>query len=179
MNKIAINNEVKYPVRAKEFVSGESFSYLGRNYRLKVSEGVSLVELKAGYLAVSIPNKGKNDDAKLIRMLLTDWYMKHAKIKLTERVKRFSKVMEIKPGSISVKHLNSQWGSCTKDGDLNFNWRIIMAPLRLVDYVVIHELCHLTIHDHSKEFWQLLERYLPEYKDNKEELRKIGGLLIL
>jgi predicted metal-dependent hydrolase len=78
-----------------------------------------------------------------------------------------------------VKNLNSQWGSCTKDGTLSFNWRIVMAPLRLVDYVVVHELCHLTYHDHSKEFWQLLERFLPEWKELKEELRQTGALLVI
>jgi len=179
MNKIAINNEVKYPVRPKEFVNGESFAYLGRTYRLKILNGSSHVEFKGGYFRVSVPNKGKPDEAKLVKILLTEWYMEHAKTKLQERVRRFAQVMEVKHFGLTVKSLASQWGSCTKDGDLNFNWRIIMAPLRLVDYVVIHELCHLTYHDHSKEFWQLLERYLPECKELKEELRRTGALLTL
>ena len=179
MNKIAINNQVKYPVRPKEFVSGEAFAYLGRNYRLKVAEGISRVELKNGYFLVTIPNKGKAGDARLIRTLLTEWYMQHARLKLAERVKRYAGIMDIKSYGLTVKSLSSQWGSCSKDGTLQFNWRIVMAPLRLVDYVVCHELCHLTCHDHSKEFWQLLERYLPEWKELKEELRQTGALLTI
>ncbi len=179
MNKIAINNQVKYPVRPKEFVSGEAFAYLGRNYRLKVSDGSSRVELKNGYFMVTIPNKGKADDAKLIRTLLIEWYMHHARQKLAERVKRYAGIMDIKSYGLTVKSLNSQWGSCSKDGTLSFNWRIVMAPLRLLDYVVVHELCHLTYHDHSKEFWQQLERYLPDWRELKEELRQTGALLVI
>ena len=179
MNKIAINNQVKYPVRPKEFVSGEAFAYLGRNYRLKVADGLSRVELKNGYFMVTIPNKGKAGDARLIRTLLTEWYMHHARQKLAERVKRYAGIMDIKSYGLTVKSQSSLWGSCTKDGTLSFNWRIVMAPLRLVDYVVCHELCHLTYHDHAKEFWQLLERYLPEWKELKEELRQTGALLVI
>jgi predicted metal-dependent hydrolase len=179
INKIAINNQVKYPVRAKEFISGEAFAYLGRNYRLKVLKGIPGVELKQGCFIVRVPDKGDNGAPALIRELLIEWYIGHAGIKLKERVQRHAKVMGVKHSGLNVKSLTSQWGGCGKDGALSFNWRIIMAPLRLVDYVVIHELCHITYHDHSREFWLLLERYLPEWKELKEELRQTGALLVM
>ena len=177
LSKIAFNNEVKYPVRPREFVSGESFAYLGRHYRLKVDPGVARTELRGGYLQVTVPNHGRADEAALVRLLLREWFMERARLKLNERVKRLARRLAVDCGRVTVKDLRSRWGSCAHDGGLVFNWRIVMAPLRLIDYVILHELCHLTHHDHSPEFWQLLERRLPDALALKEELRRVGALL--
>lgn len=179
ISKMKSNDTVRYPLKSKEYVSGESFSYLGRNYRLKVLQGKPQpVELKNGRFYVWVENSGeeREDD---IRTALTAWYKEHARDKLHDRARMYSDRVGVSYRTVKVKDMKSQWGSCTKGGDIHFNWRIVMAPMRIVDYVVIHELCHREHHDHSPEFWRLLGRILPEYKDRKEWLRVNGALLNL
>ena len=76
-----------------------------------------------------------------------------------------------------MKTLKQRWGSCTKDGALVFNWKIILAPIGIVDYVVVHELCHLIHHDHSADFWKLMARMMPDYPERKEWLRVNGAMM--
>ena len=82
--------------------------------------------------------------------------------------------MGVNPASAGVKGYKSRWGSCHSDGRVYFNWRIIVAPHSIVDYVVAHELCHLVHHDHSKKFWKLLGTIIPDYAERKEWL-KVNG----
>lgn len=179
INKIKTNEAVRHPTKPKEYVSGEAFSYLGRNYRLKIVEGTKRpVELKNGRFYVYVPVHEKNRE-KLIQSALDDWYSSHAKRKLRSRVEMYADRVGVSFNNIRVKKLKSRWGSCTKEGNINFNWRIIMAPMSIVDYVVVHELCHLKYHNHSKDFWKLLGQMIPDYKERKEWLRVNGALLLV
>ena len=81
--------------------------------------------------------------------------------------------------TVKVKDLKSLWSSCTKIGNIHFNWRIVMSPISIVDYVIVHELCHREIYNHSPDFWRLLGRILPDYRERKEWLRVNGALLTL
>lgn len=181
ISKLKFNEEVQYPHKAKEYVSGESFPYLGRNYRLKVIAGkTDTVGLLNGRFVVTVKKRTADATDLVIKELLTQWYIEHAASKLKERLKRYEERIGVSSnGKIKIKSLKRQWGSCTKDGTMNFNWRIIIAPISIVDYVVVHELCHLIQHDHSKEFWRLLKRAMPDYKERKEWLRVNGALLDL
>ncbi len=178
LSKIKFNQEVKYLHKPKEFVSGEAFQYLGKNYRLKVITGEDEgVELKNGRLNVRIlGGNGVPCDEK-VKSLLTGWYVERAVKKLKERVLRHSLRLGVSFGELRIKTLKRQWGSCSKKGDLVFNWRIIIAPIAIVDYVVVHELCHRLFHDHSKEFWTLMHRVMPDYRGKKEWLRVNGALM--
>ena len=175
--KINIHKELQ-PASLKKFVSGESFSYLGRNYRLKISTGAfEPVKLVYGRLTVTVPGGKQNTDA--IRNALIHWYKEKAEAKLTEKVSRYIDVIGVTPKSIGIKSYKSRWGSCSAKGKIDFNWKIIMAPNRIVDYVVAHELCHLKQHDHSPKFWKLVERNIPEYLSCKEWLKVNGRKLDL
>lgn len=179
ISKKKSNDAVRYPSRPKEYVSGESFSYLGRNYRLKVlKQNPRPVEFKNGrfYVRSRATGQERVDD---IREALTEWYKEHAGEKLHSRAKMYGGRVGVTYRAIKIKDLKSQWGSCTKAGDIHFNWRIIMAPMPIVDYVVVHELCHRQYHDHSPRFWQLLARILPDYRDRKEWLRVNGPGLVV
>ncbi|MDZ7860596.1 MAG: SprT family zinc-dependent metalloprotease [Candidatus Krumholzibacteriota bacterium] len=177
INKIKTNDAVRHPPKPKEYVSGEAFSYLGRNYRLKIARGnPQPVELKNGRFYVYVPDSVKKRD-DLIRDALGEWYKSHAKNKLRSRISMYSERVGVSCRNIKVKNLKSRWGSCSKAGNININWRIIMAPLSIVDYVIVHELCHLKYHNHSKEFWRLLGQILPDYLKRKEWLRVNGTLL--
>lgn len=167
--KIALHQELT-PTNPKRYVSGEAFSYLGRNYRLKVEKGnFAPVKLVHGRLLVTVPNG--TEQPHMVRNALVRWYKRQAEQKLTDKVERFAPVVGVEPAGVVIRTFKSRWGSCTSKGKLEFNWRIMMAPNRMVDYVVVHELCHLIRHDHSPEFWRELERVMPEYQQCREWLR--------
>lgn len=167
--KIALQREMA-PVSNKQFVSGEAFPYLGRNYRLKVECGsFTPVKLLQGRLVAQVPEGSQQPH--MIRNALVRWYKRQAEHKLGEKVNRFEPMVGVKSAGISIKTFKSRWGSCTNKGELEFNWLIMLAPNRMVDYVVIHELCHLVHHDHSPEFWREVARVMPDYQQCREWLR--------
>ena len=160
--------------KAKEYVNGETFTYLGRNYRLKlVNSGLTETRLKNGYLEV--PAQGE----KAIHASLTDWYTSHALAKLQEKTRRYAKTLNVEPSSVTVKDYKSRWGSCSTSGDITYNWRIIMAPHRIVDYVVIHELCHLVEHNHSDKYWKQVESLVPDYRERRAWLKTNANTLAI
>jgi predicted metal-dependent hydrolase len=172
-HKILLHREAS-PVNAKDYVSGESLSYLGRNYRLKVNQGAfKPVKLIEGRLVVTVP-KGK-DQPHMIRNALVRWYKHRALLKLQEKTLRYADIIGVEPCGVGIKTFKSRWGSCSSKGRIDFNWQIIMAPNRMVDYVVVHELCHLKRHDHSAKFWKEVERVMPDFLSAKDWLKKYSG----
>jgi len=175
--KLAHFREIKRNHKPKEYVSGESFTYLGRNYRLKVDfNNVNVpVKLVNGRFYVNVPPElPQREKDQAIKEQLIKWYMKHAIFRLRDKTRRYARQMNVSPVSVDVKVYKSRWGSCFSDRRIYYNWRIIIAPHSIVDYVVVHELSHLTHGDHSKKFWQLVESIIPDYADRKEWL-KING----
>ena len=163
--------------KPKEFVYGESFTYLGRNYRLKVLTGqLQPVKLKQGYLQVTVPMEQKSDQA-LIRKLLQDWYLDRASDKLEQKSIKYSEQMGVQPTKIKVKEYKSRWGSCNSRGEISYNWKIIMTPHRIVDYLVVHELSHLIHHNHSKQYWNQVRSIVPDYQDRRDWLKTNAGSL--
>ncbi len=158
----------------KTFTGGESFLFLGEGYGLKViSNGrkIPVVFFSKGvfYLETGIFETSKS------RKAMEKWYRKKADQIINERVEHFINKIGKRPGSVKVKEQKRRWGSCTTRGDLYFNWRIIMAPPGIIDYVVVHELTHLICPDHSRRFWQKVESVLPDYKKRRKWL-KVNGL---
>jgi predicted metal-dependent hydrolase len=179
-NLKSVGELVRTPSK-KEFVSGESFSYLGRNYRLKVNKvksETSRIRLVGGRFIINVDSL-LNDEiqAKTVRHALVDWYMDHARARLVERVGIYAPKVDAHPSGIVIKKQLKRWGSCTKEGIVNFNWKIIMAPMSVVDYVVVHELCHLRNPSHSSAFWILLRSVLPDYEERRNWLRINGRRL--
>ena len=171
--KIRLQAEMP-PYRSKEYVNGETFRYLGRNYRLKlVNTDTTTTRLKNGYLEV--PAQGE----KAIHASLTDWYTSHALAKLDEKTDRYAKTLNVEPSSVTVKDYKSRWGSCSTSGDITYNWRIIIAPHRIVDYVVIHELCHLVEHNHSDKYWKQVESLVPDYRERRAWLKTNANTLAI
>ena len=156
--------------KSKEYVSGESLSYLGKNYRLKVVSGAgSSIKLGNGDLIVTIP-EGKQQQ-NTVRHLLENWYRTRAEILLREKTERLSKIIKVSPGSVSVGNYKSRWGACSSKGDITYNWKLILVPNHIVDYVVVHELCHLLEHNHSPGYWRHVERYVPDWRECREWLK--------
>jgi len=159
-----------------EFMSGETFTYLGRQYRLLVRpeagrRGAS-VKLKGAWLEATVPAQG--EQAPLVHQALQAWYRRLAAQRLPERVRLYTGKLGIDEPAVLVRDQQKRWGSCTAKGELRFNWRIVMGPMSLVDYVVAHEVCHLVVANHSAAFWKLLGTILPDHEARKERLRVEG-----
>ena len=168
------------PHRTKELVSGESFPYLGRHYRLKIQEGHQVgVSLSGGYLKATIrPNEQGEHRTLKIQQYLQNWYRNKAQERLKEKTERYAKQIGVSPAAVSVRNFKSRWGSCDKKGLVVFNWNIIKAPHSVVDYVVVHELCHLIHPNHSKEFWQVVGRFDSNYLEHRQWLKVQGDRLL-
>ncbi len=166
----------------KEFVSGESFPYLGREYRLKVIKSKDKkscpCKLMSGRFFVEINNKFSGRVAsKIVKEKLLEWYIERAKEKINERSQRYSSLIGIIPQKIIIRNQEKRWGSCSYSAALRFNWKVIMAPLSVLDYVIVHELCHLLIKNHSDKFWNKLSSIVPDYKKKRQWLRENSYLL--
>jgi len=173
--KLLLQSEAE-PVKPKEYVSGECFTYLGRNYRLKVESGKPVsVKLQQGRLWVRVP--GGRSNPEKVKYALIQWYRTHAEEKLREKAERYARIIGVSPAAIGIKTFKSRWGSCDSRGLVQFNWKIIIAPNRIVDYLVVHELCHLKQHNHSPKFWKCVESVFPDYRECKEWLKKNGRIL--
>lgn len=164
----------------KKFVSGESFFYLGRQYKLKVRKSIDLpapaVQLLQGQFIVRIPaTVEKEQQAAMVRRVLQGWYRLRAEEVIRPLVERYALKLGLTFKVVQIRDMQKRWGSGGTDGRLAFNWRIVMAPKRLVEYVVSHELCHLVHNDHSREFWRLLEKVMPECERRRLELAIQGS----
>lgn len=155
----------------REYVSGETVTYLGKNYRLKVLIGEQpSIKLKRGYVEATVI-KTDVDPKNTIRSLLEHWYRSLAEKRLGEKTVRLASVIGVNPASVTVKNYKSRWGSCSTKGDISYNWRIILAPHSIVDYVVVHELCHMLEHNHSSKYWKHVERHVPNWRECREWLK--------
>ena len=183
LEKLEKVGEIKPAPKPKEFLSGEKLSYLGRKYRLKVKPAdidKARIKLYQGRFLIDYPKAFEGDDGKrisVIRDALTEWYRGKAKIKIKERVDKYREELGVKPNSIKIKNQKTRWGSCSSLDNLNFNFKIIMAPMSIVDYIVVHELAHLIYDNHSREFWQTIKSIIPDYEERREWLRINGRRL--
>ncbi len=157
----------------KEFVDGEGFLYLGKYYRLKivVNQEVPLKFENGFYLSRNALSQAKK--------LFIEWYKKRAYEKISERVRWYVQKKGFKYNKVNVTNAQKRWGSSSSNRNLNFSWRLIMAPLPVIDYVVIHELVHLEERNHKKTFWNKVKMLMPDYKKHKDWLKQYGYLLRL
>lgn len=182
VEKIEWFNQIDRLETAKEYVNGETFLYLGRQYRIKILRGGDkpVTKLRGGYFEVSVPETTSDQEGReQIKEALWQWYLGHAEKRLGVVVCNYAKRFHIDPPHFKVKYQEKRWGSCQRNDVLHINIRIIMAPMSQIEYVVAHEFCHLRYKDHSAEFWQLLRLIMPDYEVRKENLRKNGWKYVL
>jgi len=155
----------------RQYVDGEKFWYLGKEVPLRiVLDGKpALVMDRVFKLRRSAQPQAASHFEK--------WYKKQAREVLTERVEYFTQKHSFKVSKIRISSARTRWGSCSHKGTLSFTWRLVMAPLKVIDYVVVHELCHLKEMNHSKAFWAQVEAILPDYKQQRAWLKKQGRKL--
>ncbi|MFH1619901.1 MAG: SprT family zinc-dependent metalloprotease [bacterium] len=149
-------------------------SYQGRHLELRIEQapatGRSTIEAGDEELRLLL----SPDDPRTVGAILEDWYRDRAREVLADRVAHWARDIGVRYQRIAIKDQRSLWGSCSPNSNLNFNWRLIMAPADILDYVVIHELCHLVEMNHSRRFWKLISRWCPEHKVHRRWLREYG-----
>jgi len=156
---------------AKQFVNGEGFLYLGKYYKLKITaESQELLFLSDQFLL-------GRDNVDGARELFVEWYRRAAFQKITERAELISQSTGLKFSRINITNAEKRWGSCSNRGRLNFSWRLVMAPVSVIDYVVLHELVHTSVKNHSNKFWNKVQAYMPDYAKSNEWLKQKGYLL--
>ena len=159
----------------REWVNGETFLYLGRTYRLAlVAEQSCSLRLKAGRFYLHsrvIEQEGKAGAEKAFKAYFTA----KGQQRFSDRVNYFAPKVGVRVTGIKIKDLGYRWGSCSTKGVLNFHWACMMAPLKVIDYIVVHELCHLHHRDHNNAFWNEVDIVMPDYAERKEWLRKNGA----
>ena len=164
----------------KKYRNGTPLYYLGKRYRLKIIGGEGDVRLMSGQFLVPVPDRvSPAEQADFIRRHLLIWYAEHGLTRLQQKTLEYAEIMACYPRSVMVKNYKSRWGCCFADGRIIFNWRLSMAPVRVIDYVVVHELAHLIHRNHSKRFWNVVESVVPDYKDHRRWLRNNGHHLQL
>lgn len=159
----------------REWVNGEGFLYLGSSYRLLlVAEQEEPLKLKNGRFCLrrDIVDHGGEQAAKVV---FERFFVDKGLERMQSRVGYFAAKAGVKPLSVVVKDLSYRWGSCSKDGKLAFHWKCMMAPPKIIDYIIVHELCHLHHRDHTDAFWNEVDKVLPDYRERKESLRNNGA----
>ena len=160
------------PVR-KKFVEGEEFWYLGQAYRLEIVKGRETALHLEDCFKMSPMTRPK------ARLAFEDWYKKQARAIIPGRVSRLAATHGFEFQRIRVTSARTRWGSCSTRGTLSFTWRLVMAPEDMIDYVIVHELVHLRIHNHSREFWTQVGLLMPDYKEKRLWLKKNASFLTL
>lgn len=168
-SKIAKWKELNHGKVNREFVNGQSFLYLGRNYRLKLMESQDVpLKISGGFFQL--------DKAYLSKAskVFKEFYRDKAQKKIQERLKLIEEKFTHKPTSIKVLELQNRWASWTPKNGLNFHWKCIMAPVSVLDYIIIHEMVHLTHPNHLAEFWNELDKKMPDYREHENWLKRNG-----
>src|SRR5947207_1712338 len=163
--KLAWKRQSALTARSPDYVSGESFSYLGRRYPLRVTlnQHVPLRFDGRRFLLRAASRPGTDHFRR--------WYIRTGAEWIRNRVNGLTNKTGTEPSRVDVRDLGFNWGSCGKSGTLYFNWRILQIPVRLVDYVIVHELVHLREPSHGRSFRSAIERALPDWREREETLR--------
>jgi predicted metal-dependent hydrolase len=155
------------------FSEGEEFPLLGQSYKLQFTDSDKIVLFfeDAFFLSRKFRSAAKQAFAQ--------WYKIQASNIIPPRVQLYAAKFDLRYGRVGITNARRRWGSCSHKGNLNFSWRLVLAPIEVIDYVVAHELTHLEVKDHSRRFWKKVGSIYPGYKKQRRWLRENGRQLIL
>lgn len=159
----------------REYRNGEGFLYLGRSYRLLlVADQAEPLLLKNGRFCLrrDLVDEGAIEAAKTA---FRDYYIARGSERITKRLNYYAPKVGVTPHGIDVRELGNRWASCSPNGNLAFHWKCMMAPQTIIDYIVVHELCHFHHLDHTDAFWNEVDKVIPNYGERKEWLRVNGA----
>lgn len=168
-------------IARRTFTTGETFSYLGSNFPLEIHTGqAKSLSLTNDCFQVGFKHSpAQENHANVLRRRFADWYRQQAAHYLKDRMQSLSGQTGLTPTDIRIRAYRRRWGSCSNRGIISLNWKLMMAPVEVIDYVIVHELCHLTHLNHSRPFWNLVEKHMPDYKTHQTWLKNSGASLDL
>ena len=172
------HREIKPELKKPSFREDTTLPYFGKNYPMTInkSQATNNLEIVDGKFEVDI--KSAKLSRNVLKKLYEDWLIEKAQGIFEDKVKKCSKRVGVRIKRISIKNLKNRWGSLTKKGVVNLNLNLVKAPEDIIDYVVLHELCHLKIKEHSHHYWDLLHKFMPNYHDKIEWLKVNGNNLL-
>lgn len=159
----------------QEYKQGSKVLLLGKEYPLKIKfikQYESNIYVENGYMIVEIPKKYKKEYAKRIEELLDDVYMKVAEKEVDMAMQVVTRIVGIKPNKYRIRKLKTAWGTCTSNKNITINSSLMKYDRTVIQYVVLHEICHLKYMNHSKEFWNMVEQYMKNYKEIRRKLKE-------
>lgn len=163
----------------REYKSGEGFLYLGRAYRLRlVADQEQALKLKNGRFLLR-RDLVASDDVQPAKAAFQAFFIAKGKRRIQERVARLAPRVGVEPAGVEVRELGYRWASCSANGELAFHWKCMMAPLTVIDYIVVHELCHLHHRQHTQAFWNEVDKIIPDFEHRKSWLKSHGASLDL
>lgn len=176
------SNEMKERTKGfqkKTYLQGEMFMYLGNEYPIQIIETIELdknnASIEEGILKVYV----KTYEDKQVQEALKRFYYQKGKALINKRILYYQQKLKVKPKSFKLSSNKSNWGTCNSKGELTFNWRLIMAPIEVIDYVVVHEMCHLLHMNHDRSFWRLVGKILPNYEAYQNWLKDSNWKMVL
>jgi len=163
------------------YQTGDTFYYFGEKVFLEVLPSPKkrpTIKIRDDKMIIYIYEKmNKKEGVEMVKKTIENFYRKKAEEVIHDRLQFFNEHDDFKYNRVVFRNQKTRWGSCSSSGNLNFNWRLIMAPIEVIDYVVVHELCHLKQMNHSVKFWRLVEEIIPDYKGQKKWLKEKHYLL--
>ena len=163
----------KKSFKEKSYVSGEVFKVLGNDYILNIEYGdfeKASVNLDNGYINICV---SENCETAKIKELIEKMYYKIALMIVDKSVNMWKNILKIAPDVVVIKKLKTAWGKCNSKRKITINPDLMKYDQRVIDYVVLHEFCHLKYMNHSKDFWNMVGKFMPDYKDLKKELKNV------
>lgn len=159
----------------REYKSGEGFLYLGRNYRLMLSRNQEQpLVLRDGRFVLRL-DLVETGGITAAQKAFRDFYVDKGTVRLGERIDYFAWKVGVQPKSFQVRELGHRWASCSPVGKLAFHWKCMMAPPKIIDYIVVHELCHIHFRHHTDAFWNEVDKVLGDYRERKDWLKRNGA----
>jgi predicted metal-dependent hydrolase len=172
-----LQHQAQQSLPEKHFIEGESLLFLGKDYQLQLIPVERPTTVIKTAQAIQIHGRLNILSKAAIRAALTTWYKQQAELYLRSQTAFLTTTTGLSPRSITVKTYKARWGSCRISGDIQYNWKLMLAPPDIIDYVIIHELCHLQQHNHSALFWQLVQSHYPTFKTARLWLKNNGASL--
>ena len=165
--------------KEKVYETGEVFQYLGDAYPIEIVQAINILQehvvIEGDKLIIYVQ---QHEDER-VKQALKRFYYQKCKALVESRIRYYQSHFKLKPRSIKITDNKSRWGSCDSNLQLTFNWKLAMAPLEVIDYIVVHEMCHMVHLNHDRSFWRLVGKMLPDYKERESWLTQSSWKMVI
>ncbi len=178
--KLQLQAERQQLVPVRHYDDGEHWSWLGQTLTLQIDTGPQKrVEHRQQQLFITLSSRSRKPRPEQVKQALEHWYQSQALALLEQKTQQVCQRLQRQYSRVQLRRTKSKWGHCTSQGVIQYNWLIVQAPEWIVDYLVVHECCHLVHHNHSRAFWHLVSQLYPDYQRARHWLRQHGHSLTI